>query len=184
MIRNDPDASNDDAQHFDSTRRRVLLGATTALTGAIAGCSGGGGGDGGSGGGGDGGSDGSTGGGAVKESMGEVKTNAIEEFDILGWTSDTRDDIFSVRITFKNTGSETIDPEAYYWTFVAYDDADNEVDFSVAPEGTSIGGAEVDPGNQSQIYIEARTDDPGAVASYDIVVNCSTGGADGKYCPE
>jgi len=152
MTDTDNDRRADDEPSFDRPRRAVLLGAGTALTGALAGCSGGGGdgdddgGDGTEGDGGDGsdGSDGSDGGdgttagsdgttaagdGGVTGSVTQNDIDGIEVTDVQAEITDETGGSADATVTFENTGDETITylrrTPPYSWTVTVLD-ADGE----------------------------------------------------------
>lgn len=199
------DANTDDANpnesHDEPTRRTVLLGATTAVTAAIAGCSGGNDGEGSDGGTSspsDGGSDAtptategdggatptSTPSGPTKEEMGEVGENRITRIEIVGWRSEAGGDIFQVYPTFQNTGDETIESEAYTWGLRIYDDSGSEMQSGASISVMANDDGTVPPGETGEMFLEMRPDDATKVAKYDIYLSCQGRSADGVYCPE
>lgn len=189
------DRSTTDDSAADHPRRRVLLGAGTALSVAIAGCSGDGDSDSDSNGddaGGDTatpdsatGTPTSTPEGPTKEPAGSVGTNAIDELDLVGWQSEPGEFDWRVEITVENTGSEATNLELYTWGIRLYDESDEELSGGVTPTPVADDD-EVPAGETGTLSLEQRPDEPSAVASYELFLTCEGTGAysEGVYCPD
>jgi len=116
-----------------------------------------------------------------QESIGSVKRNAIDEFEIGGWESyiDYSDDL-QVGILIKNTGTETTDASAYSYNLILYDESGSEIETL----GVSLSylRTEIDPDEQTIVLMEPRGSfDPQQIAEYEIIVECDSDD-EGVYC--
>lgn len=211
MTDDDHETRADDEPSFDRSRRAVLLGAGTALTGAIAGCSGGGGddgsdgdggGDGGSGTDADGGSDGSDGteadggggttaggDGGVTGSVTQNDIDGIEVTDVQAQVVDgSKGGTADATVTFDNVGEETITyfrtTPPYSWTVTVLDADGGQVYDTSDPAVTwEEDSDDVEPGETGTINLAAAplNDAVEVAASVEITVACAED-KDNAYC--
>ncbi len=186
----------------DTTNRRTCLrrvGSALAATGAIgiAGCTGDGSGDGG-GNGGDGNGEGGDGNGGAtttvagageyeNDERGSVAENTVDELAIVGHTAEVREPMtssdprFVVTIAVKNLGDQETELFDYNYVLRLFDDEGTKLGDARAVQFNVGGGTTVAPGKTTEIGLHLQqTEDPGAVARYEIVLNC--GFEDGVYC--
>jgi len=117
----------------------------------------------------------------TKEEIGEVEENGVDELVIVGWESTAQpdEDRFQITVTIRNEGDEStgLTPQDYNLKTPVYDESGSQIGTQL---GYYINKTEVENGETAFVRTGASLDDPGAVASYGIVLNCEM--SFGTYC--
>ncbi|WP_436907919.1 hypothetical protein [Halosimplex marinum] len=118
----------------------------------------------------------------VRESMGSVGRDDIDELTIVAWQSEATDSQFNVQIAVRNDGDQRADAREYTYQITAYDDSGAELESmgtAVAyPMETAMAPGEV----ASVVATPDVSADPETVASYEISFHCDGPFAEGVYC--